>query len=117
MSVRCKKFIFHPGQPDDIEVECERSEWVKMRVICLSKALEPCAAVRFLKDLPRNTQCQFVLSGRTARGRKGRRIPMYYVVRRPLNGEQPIEAHEMTVEQSALLDAIPSGSGDRPEGG
>ena len=82
-------------------------EGMKIRVICLSKALEPYEVMRFLKGLTAKIDYKFVYSGKTLRGLKGIRIPKYYVVRIPEDGEKLIRAHEMAVEEKDILKKIP----------
>ena len=80
---------------------------MKIRAICLSKALVPYEAIQFAGRLTNSTNAKFVYSGMNIRGRKGRRVPKYYVVRLPVGGEWFTGAHEMMIEEKEVLDVLP----------
>ena len=79
---------------------------MKVRVICLSKALDPYEAIHFATTLSESIIPKFVYSGMHNKGPKGTKILKYYVVRIPEIHERLINAHEMMVEKTEILETI-----------
>gem|GEM_PF-3446516 len=80
---------------------------MKIRVICLSKALRIYEALSFAKDFKGQIEAKFVYSRIDDAERWPDKTPRYYVVRIPLTQERRIKAHDMMVEEEDVLDRIP----------
>ena len=85
----------------------ERDDTMKIRVICLSKALRIYEALSFAKGFKGQIEAKFVYSGIDDADHWLAKIPKYYVVRIPLPQERRIKAHDMIVEEEKVLDGIP----------
>lgn len=80
---------------------------MKIRVICLSKALRGYEALMFARTFKGQIEAKFVYSRIDDGERWPERTPRYYVVRIPLMQERRIKAHDMMVEEGEVLDKIP----------
>ena len=80
---------------------------MKIRVICLSKALRVYEALSFAMDFKGQIEAKFVYSRISDAERWPEKTPRYYVVRIPLTQERRIKAHDMMVEEEEVLDRIP----------
>ncbi|MGA2624956.1 MAG: hypothetical protein ABSF91_13940 [Bacteroidota bacterium] len=80
---------------------------MKIRVICLSKALRVHEALSFARNFKGQIEAKFVYSRIDDAERWPDKIPRYYVVRIPLTQERRIKAHDMMVEEGEVLDRIP----------
>ncbi len=80
---------------------------MKIRVICLSKALRGYEALTFARMFKGQIEAKFVYSRAENGERWSEKIPRYYVVRIPLVQERRIRAHDMMVEEEEVLDKIP----------
>jgi hypothetical protein len=85
----------------------ERDDTMKIRVICLSKALRMYEALSFAMDFRGQIEAKFVYSGIDDTDHWLDKIPRYYVVRIPLPQERKIRAHDMIVEEGKVLDRLP----------
>ena len=87
---------------------------MKVRVICLSKALRAYEALRFAGTFRGQIEAKFVYARISDAERWPEKTPRYYVVRIPLTQERRIQAHDMMVEEQEVLDRIPIEKLEKP---
>ena len=77
-----------------------------VRVICITEALRGTEAEKFKRASSRHFNGKYVFSGRYGLNGSKQRLPLYYVVRKPLPNEPIIDKHEMKVKWGKLLERI-----------